>query len=161
MSIAITTEAIYQAFYDDYEKHKAFVHSHTYAGNPLGCVIALTVLRIMKRDHLLERVNVLGKELHEELMKALGNHPHVGEIRHIGLINTIELVEDRKTKKPFAPKKRIGWHIFRKAMEKGLVLRPIGDVIYFNPPLNIERETLKEAVKRCREAVEEVLTTGG
>ena len=93
-------------------------------------------------------------------MKALGNHPHVGEIRHIGLINAIELVEDRKTKKSFSPKKRIGWHIFRKAMEKGLVLRPIGDVIYFNPPLNIERETLKEAVKRCREAIEEVLPEG-
>lgn len=160
MSIAITTEAVYQAFYDDYEKHKAFVHSHTYAGNPLGCVIALTVLRIMKRDHLLEWVNTLGKELHEELMKALGNHPNVGEIRHIGLINAIELVEDRETKKSFAPGKRTGWYIFRKAMKKGLVLRPIGDVLYFNPPLNIDKETLKEAVKRCREAIEEVLPGG-
>ena len=114
----------------------------------------------MKRDHLLERVNTLGKELHEELMKGLGNHPNVGEIRHIGLINAIELVEDRETKKPLAPEKRTGWYIFRKAMEKGLVLRPIGDVLYFNPPLNIEKETLKEAVKRCREAIEEVLPEG-
>jgi adenosylmethionine-8-amino-7-oxononanoate aminotransferase len=157
MSITITTDEIYRAFYDDYNTHKAFVHSHTYAGNPLGCVIASTVIRIMKRDHMLDRVNEMGKYLHEELMKALGDHPNVGEIRHIGLINAIELVEDRKTKKPFDPNRRIGWQIFRRAMNRGLVLRPMGDIIYFNPPLNIDKETIDKAVERCRESVLEIL----
>lgn len=157
MSIAITTDKIYQAFYDDYGSHKAFVHSHTYAGNPLGCAAALAVLRILKRDHILEKAADMGVYLHEELMKALGDHPHIGEIRHIGLINAMEIVEDRKTKKAFDPAKRTGWHIFRRAMELGLVLRPIGDVIYFNPPLNIDKETADKAVRLCKEAVESVL----
>lgn len=123
----------------------------------MGCAIALSVLKIMKRDHILEKVNENGKYLHEELMKALGHHKNVGEIRHIGLINAIELVEDPETKKAFDPAKRIGWHIFRKAMARGLVLRPMGDVIYFNPPLNIAREDLDKGIALCKEAVEEVL----
>ena len=157
MSIAITTNEIYNAFYDDYGTHKAFVHSHTYAGNPLGCAAALAVLRIMKRDHILEKAQKMGIYIHAELMKALGNHPHVGEIRHIGLINALELVEDRKTKKAFDPGQRIGWQIFRRAMDRGLVLRPIGDVIYFNPPLIIDRDSVDKAVRLCKESVEDVL----
>lgn len=157
MSIAITTDKIYNAFYDDYGTHKAFVHSHTYAGNPLGCAAALAVLRILKRDHILEKAADMGKYIHAELMKALGDHPNVGEIRHIGLINAIELVEDRETKKAFDPAKRTGWQIFRRAMDRGLVLRPIGDVIYFNPPLNIDKETVDKAVTLCKESVEDVL----
>lgn len=157
MSITITTDKVYDAFYDDYGTHKAFVHSHTYAGNPMGCAIALAVLKIMKRDHILEKVHTDGIYLHEKLMEALGHHKNVGEIRHIGLINAIELVEDPKTKKAFDPSRRIGWHIFRKAMDLGLVLRPMGDIIYFNPPLNISREDLDKGVALCKEAVEAVL----
>ena len=157
MSLTVTTDAVYEAFYDDYGTHKAFVHSHTYAGNPMGCAIALAVLKIMKRDHILERVRENGKYLTALLQNALGNHKNVGEIRHIGLIHAIELVEDPKTKKAFDPARRIGWHIFRKAMDLGLVLRPMGDVIYFNPPLNIEKEDLEKAVDMCKEAVETVL----
>lgn len=157
MSLTVTTDAVYDAFYDDYGTHKAFVHSHTYAGNPMGCAIALAVLKIMKRDHILERVRENGKYLTALLQNALGNHKNVGEIRHIGLIHAIELVEDPKTKKAFDPARRIGWHIFRKAMDLGLVLRPMGDVIYFNPPLNIEKEDLEKAVDMCKEAVETVL----
>lgn len=157
MAITITTEAIYQAFYDEYGRHKAFVHSHTYAGNPIGCAAALAVLRILKRDRILEKAAEVGEYLHEELEKALGNHPNMGEIRHIGLINAMELVEDRETKKPFDPARRIGWHIFRRAMARGLVLRPMGNVMYFNPPLTLDKETAKKAVELCRASVEDVL----
>lgn len=157
MSLTITTDKIYNAFYDDYGTHKAFVHSHTYAGNPMGCVIALKVLEIMKRDHILEKVNENGKYLHEKLMEALGDHPNVGEIRHIGLINAIELVADKKTKERLPSKNRTGWHIFRKAMGLGLVLRPMGDILYFNPPLNIERRDLDKGIQMCKEAIESVL----
>ncbi len=157
MSVTVTTDAVYDAFYDDYGTHKAFVHSHTYAGNPMACAVALAVLKMMKRDHILERVRENGTYLTGLLQNALGNHKNVGEIRHIGLIHAIELVEDPKTKKPFDPARRIGWHIFRKAMKKGLVLRPMGDVIYFNPPLNIEKEDLDKAVALCTESVEEIL----
>ena len=79
--------------------------------------------------------------------------------RHTGCFPCakFELVEDKKSKRAFDPEKRIGWHIFRKAMDLGLVLRPIGDVIYFNPPLTIDEPTMDEAVRRCRDAVHAVL----
>lgn len=157
MSITITTDKIYDAFYDDYGTHKAFVHSHTYAGNPMGCAAALAVLRIMKRDRILEKAAEMGEYLHAELVRALGDHPNVGEIRHIGLINAIELVKDRETKEAFPSELRTGWQVFRRAMDRGLVLRPIGDMIYFNPPLNIDKETVDKAIRLCKEAVEEIL----
>jgi adenosylmethionine-8-amino-7-oxononanoate aminotransferase len=153
MSIVAVTQAVYDAFYDDYGKHKAFVHSHTYAGNPLGCAAALEVLHIMKRDHVLEKAREKAAYFHKILKDALGNHPNVGEIRHIGLINAIELVRDRTEKSAFDPELRIGWHIFRKAMELGLVLRPMGDIIYFNPPLTISRDEMNQAVDLCKKAV--------
>jgi len=157
MSIAITTEKIYQVFYADYNEHKAFVHSHTYAGNPLACAAALAVLQVLREDKVLETAAQTAVYLHQALEEALGGHPNVGEIRHIGLINALELVEDKKTRAAFDPKRRIGWQIFRKAMDLGLVLRPIGDVIYFNPPLNIDKKTCAKAVKLCQEAVLAVL----
>lgn len=157
MSLTITTEKIYQAFYDDYGKHKAFVHSHTYAGNPLACRAALAVLEILQRDQMLAKAAEKAVYLHEQLEKALGSHKNVGEIRHIGLINALELVIDRESKRPFPASKRIGWQIFRVALELGLVLRPIGDVLYFNPPLTIDKATIDKAVARCATAVEKIL----
>ena len=153
MSLTITTDQVYNAFYDDYGTQKAFVHSHTYAGNPLACSIALKVLDILERDNLLERVRENGAYLHARLQEAVGNHPNVGEIRHIGLINALELVLNKQTKEPFPSKCRLGWQIFRKAMDKGLVLRNMGDVLYFNPPLTIERKDLDKAVAILRDAL--------
>lgn len=157
MSLTITTDAIYEAFYDDYDTHKAFVHSHTYAGNPLGCAIANAVITILDRDHLVERAEREGAYFHRRLMEVLGSHKNVGEIRHIGLINAIELVENKDTKEPFLPRRRVGWHIFRNALELGLVLRPMGDVLYMNPPLTIERDDMEKAISLCHDAIVAVL----
>lgn len=157
MALTITTEKIYQAFYDEYGTHKAFVHSHTYAGNPLACAAALSVLTILQRENILKKAAKKAIYLHNMLEDALGSHQNIGEIRHIGLINALELVKDKKTKQPFDAQRRIGWHIFRKAMDRGLVLRPIGDVLYFNPPLTIDTETMELAVARCTAAVHDVL----
>lgn len=157
MSITVATDRIYGAFYGDYGSGRTFVHSHTYAGNPLGCAAALAVLRLLKRDHVLEKAAERAVYLHEKLEQALGDHPNVGEIRHIGLINAIELVRDRNTKEPLDPSLRTGWHIFRRAMDMGLVLRPIGDIIYFNPPLIIDEDTIDKAVMLCQKAVVDIL----
>ena len=85
--------------------------------------------------------------LHEKLSETFENHPNVGEIRHIGLINAIELVKDKKTKESFDSRLRLGYQIYKKALNLGLVLRPLGDVIYFNPPLNITKAEVDEAVR--------------
>ena len=157
MSIAAVTQRIYDAFYADYSAGRAFMHSHTYSGNPLGCAAALAVQHIFRTEPVLENAARTAGWLTERLQAELGAHPQVGEIRHIGLIHAIELVTDRETKRPFAAEKRLGYEIYKRALQKGLVLRPLGDVLYFNPALNIGREELALAVRLTHEAIEEVL----
>lgn len=155
MAITITTQEIYDAFYDDYNKGKAFMHSHTYSGNPLGCVAALAVQKILREDNILENAAKTGKYLHQKLTEKLLQKPYVGEIRHIGLINGIELVKDKETKEGFESEKRVGYEIYKIALKKGLLLRPLGNVLYFNPPLIITKEEIDCAVDRCVSSIEE------
>ena len=157
MAITVTTEKIYQAFYADYNEGKAFLHSHTYSGNPLGCAAALAVQDILQDGTVLKQAQVRAAYLTEKLQDALGKHPHVGEIRRLGLIHAIELVTDRRTKEGYPGEQRMGYQIYQKALEKGLLLRPLGNVLYFNPPLIINEQELDQAVAWCKEAVEEVL----
>ena len=157
MAITITTQKIYDAFYADYNEGKAFMHSHTYSGNPLGCSAALAVQKILREDNVLAKANETAVYLHDSLQNALGDYKYTGEIRHIGLINAIELVKDKDTKEAFDAKARVGYQIYKKALTKGLLLRSLGDVLYFNPPLNIERQTLDKAVQLCTEAIKEIL----
>lgn len=146
MSVVCTTERVYQAFYDDYSKNKAFVHSHTYAGNPLACAAAVTVIRILKRDKIIDKANETALWLTDELTKKFSDIENVGEIRHIGLIHAIELVKDKSTLNPFPSSERLGYRIYQDALKEGLLLRCIGDILYFNPPLNISREDLSKAI---------------
>ncbi len=157
MAIVCTTDKIYDAFYDDYNKGKQFMHSHTYAGNPIGCSAALAVIDMLKHDHILEDAAVKGKMFHEKLMETFGDHKNVGEIRHIGLINAMELVTDKASKTGFDGNLRVGYEIYKKALTHGLLLRPLGNVIYFNPPLNIADEDLLKAIDLAKLSMDEVL----
>lgn len=158
MSITITTDEIYAAFYADYQEGKAFMHSHTYSGNPLGCAAALAVLKILREEQILAQAKKRAFYLHQCLKEALGDHPHVGEIRHIGLINALELVKDKGTKRGFPAELRLGYEIYKKALGLGLLLRPLGNVLYFNPPLIINEREIDLAVKRCAQALKSVLS---
>lgn len=157
MAITVTTDEVYNAFYADYNEGKAFLHSHTYSGNPLGCAAALAVQSLLQDGSILEQAAVRAQYLTEQLNQALGNHPHIGEIRHLGLIHAMELVVDRDTKEGYDSSLRMGYQIYNKALEKGLLLRPLGNVLYFNPPLIINEAEIDQAVAWCKEAVEEVL----
>ena len=157
MAITITTDKIYDAFYADYSEGKAFMHSHTYSGNPLGCSAALAVLNILKNDEILVNASLRSSYLNNKLISALGDHKNVGEIRSIGLINAIELVADKKNKVGFDSNLRIGYQIYKKALENGLVLRPLGNVLYFNPPLTITEQEIDESVMRCIKSINEIL----
>ena len=157
MSITVVKEKIYEAFYADWSEGKAFMHSHTYAGNPLGCAAALAVLDILDEENILEQAENTAAWLTERLSETFGAHPNVGEIRHIGLIHALELVEDRAEKRPFDSKRRLGYAIYRRALQHGLLLRPLGDILYFNPPLNIGRNDLETAMERMKLSMDEVL----
>lgn len=157
MAITITTQQIYDAFYADYSEGKAFMHSHTYSGNPLGCACALAVQNIFRRDSILERAAVRAEYLNRKLTERLGDYKHMGEIRHIGLINAMELVKNPETKESFDGKNRTGYQIYKKALKRGLLLRPLGDVLYFNPPLIINESEIDQAVERCALSIEDIL----
>ena len=157
MSVAVTTQKIYDAFYADYSTGKAFMHSHTYSGNPLACSAANAVLDIMADGSVLKTANENAIYFTNLLKEKFTEHKHVGEIRHIGLINAIEIVKNPKTKEPFDSKLRTGYQIYKKALKKGVLLRPLGDVIYFNPPLIINREQLNYATNIAYECINEVL----
>lgn len=157
MALTVTTEKIYQAFYSDYNEGKAFMHSHTYSGNPLGCSAALGVQQVLKEERIIEKAQQRAPFLHQQLVEAFADDVHVGEIRQLGLINAIELVADRHTKAPFDSKKRTGYAIYKQALKEGLLLRPLGDVLYFNPPLVITEEEMTAAISRMKTAFYKVL----
>ena len=157
MAITITTREIYDAFYADYNEGKAFMHSHTYSGNPLGCSAALAVQKVFREDKILEKAVQRAPYLTQALENELSAHKHVGEIRHIGLIHAIELVKDKETKEGFESELRMGYQIYKKALQHGLILRPLGNVLYFNPPLIINEEEIDKAVGKCVQAIKEIL----
>ncbi|MCR5756822.1 MAG: adenosylmethionine--8-amino-7-oxononanoate transaminase [Selenomonas sp.] len=156
MSVTGVSEEIYQAFYGDYSEHRAFMHSHTYAGNPLGCAAALAVQKILAEEDVLAKAGKTAKWLTKAMMERFGNHRNVGEIRHIGLIHALELVADKQGKTSL-PGPRTGYAIYKAALRRGLLLRPLGDVLYFNPPLNIRQEELTLAMDIMEAAMAEVL----
>lgn len=157
MAITITTDEIYDAFYADYNEGKAFMHSHTYSGNPLGCSAALAVLKVLREEHILDKAKVRAQYLHKKLNEALADYSNMGEIRHIGLIHAMELVANKATKEGYEAELRIGYQIYKKALQKGLILRPLGNVLYFNPPLIIQEEDIDKAVEICKQSVKSVL----
>src|SRR5579863_10124928 len=96
LSAVMTTDAIYEAFYDEYTKLNAFLHSHSFTGNPLACAVALASLRIFREDNVLERNRVLAAHMGARALDLEG-HPHVDEVRQRGMIVAIELVKDKAT----------------------------------------------------------------
>ena len=159
MSICVTTQEIYDAFYDDYSKGKAFMHSHTYAGNPLACSAAIEVLNILKEEKIIEKANEKAKYFNRIIKDKFIDLPYVGEVRHIGLINAIELVKDKVSKESYPSQMRLGYQIYKKALKKGVLLRPLGDVIYFNPPLIIEKEDMDFVTDVAKECMIDVMTS--
>ena len=133
------------------------MHSHTYSGNPLACSAANAVLDIMSDGTVLKNANENAVYFNNLLKEKFTDYKYVGEIRSIGLINAIELVKNPKTKEPFDYKQRFGYQIYKKALKKGVILRPLGDVIYFNPPLIIDRETMNFVTDVAYECINEVL----
>ena len=158
MALLVTTQKIYDAFYADYNTGKAFMHSHTYSGNPLACSAANAVLDILEEGTVLNKAHENAIYFNNIINEKFLNHKNVGEIRHIGLINAIELVKNKAAKEPFDSKLRTGYQIYKKALKRGVILRPLGDVIYFNPPLIIEQQDMDYAVNTAFECMNEVLS---
>ncbi len=152
LSAVLTTEQIYQAFYDDYENLTAFLHSHSYTGNPLGCRAALATLDIFKQDNIIQK-NIALADYIRQACQPLTEHPHVAEVRQTGMITAVEIVKDRTKKIEFDWRERRGLKIYEYALEQGVLLRPLGNVIYFMPPYVIEKHEIDLMVKTALEGI--------
>lgn len=157
MAMFVTTQKIYDAFYADYNEGKAFMHSHTYSGNPLACSAAIEVLNILEDEKIIEKANAKAPYFTKIIRDKFLPLENVGEVRTIGLINAIELVKDKNTKEPFESTLRVGYQIYKKALKKGVLLRPLGNVIYFNPPLIISKGDMDFVVDVAFDCTKEVL----
>ena len=139
-----------------------FQHGHTYIGHPVAAAAALAVQKIIKRDGLLDAVRTRGAHFERSLRDALGAHPHVGDIRGRGLFRGVELVEDRATKRPFDPAHRVNAKVKAAAMERGLMVYPMGgtidgvrgDHVLLAPPFIASEADLDEIVGRLAGAIE-------
>ena len=129
----LTSADVYAAFYAEYNAGKAFLHSHSYTGNPLACAAALATLEIFRTQPVLQRNRVLAARLAQRL-EVLRAHPQVADVRQTGLIAAVELVADKASRTPYPARERRGLRARLDALQRGVLLRPLGDVIYAMPP---------------------------
>jgi len=153
LSAVLTTSTVYDAFYAEYASGKAFLHSHSYTGNPLACRAALETLAIFRDEPVLERNRLLAARIGAKLA-VLRDHPHVADIRQTGMIAAVELVRDKATRTPFAAAERRGLRAYLHGLEHGVLLRPLGDIIYFMPPYVITPEEIDLMIDTAIGAIE-------
>jgi adenosylmethionine-8-amino-7-oxononanoate aminotransferase len=157
LSAVLTTAGVYDAFYGDYAAGKAFLHSHSYTGNPLACRVALETLAIFRDEPVLERNRHLAVHLGRRL-EALRDHPHVADVRQTGMIAAVELVADKAGRRPFPAQQRRGLRVYLHGLEHGVLLRPLGDVIYFMPPYVVSAEEIDLLVDTAIAGIERAVS---
>jgi adenosylmethionine-8-amino-7-oxononanoate aminotransferase len=160
LAATLTTEEVYRAFLGRYDEWKTFFHGHSYTGNPLGCAVALANLAVFRKERTLARLQPKIATL-TRLLEPLGGLAHVGEIRQRGFMVGIELVRDRATKSPYPLERRIGHRVAMEARRRGLVIRPLGNVIVLMPPLTATPRELVRMVAIIRDAVRAVTAGSG
>ena len=157
MSITMITDDIYMAFYDDYLKGKSFLHSHSYSGNPLGCAIAVETLKIFKEENILSIINDKGNYLKDRIEEVFKDHKNIYEYRQIGFIGALDLIKDKEKKEFFPSTSRAAYEIYKIALKKGAILRPLGNTIYFMPPYVITKDEIDKMIQICLESIDEYL----
>ena len=153
LAAVLATQGIYDGFLDD-SRERAFLHSHSYTGNPLACAAALRSLAIFDEDGVLARNRATAARM-SQLAQVFAGLPHVAQMRQAGMIVAIELSRDGNRATPFAPALRIGLRAYRAALERGVVLRPLGDILYWMPPYCIDEGQLQLLAEVTRAAIGE------
>jgi adenosylmethionine-8-amino-7-oxononanoate aminotransferase len=133
-----TTPALPHAVLGEPHENKTFFHGHTYTGNPLACAAASANLHLMEKNDTVARAAKTGELMGRLLQERLGDGRFAGDIRRRGMMAGIELVRDRETKEPFPAGFRAGYRVCKAAMDRGVRIRPLGDVVVLMPPLALE-----------------------
>jgi adenosylmethionine---8-amino-7-oxononanoate aminotransferase len=152
LSVVLTSNAVYEAFYDDYATLRAFLHSHSYTGNPLACAAALATLDLFAASDVLAGNRARAAQMRAGVAE-LEDHPHVAEIRQAGMILAIEMVQDRATRRPYPWQERRGLKVYQHGLASGVLLRPLGHVVYFMPPYVVDEEDIALMTRTAVEGV--------
>ena len=152
LSCVLTTPAIYAAFYAEYGQRKAFLHSHSYTGNALACRAALATLDLFERDNTLVKNRDLAARMRAATAR-FADHPHVSEVRQTGMIVAMDMLADKPGRKPYPWQERRGYQAYQQALKMGVLLRPLGNVIYFIPPYVITQEEIDLMVDVAEKAI--------
>ncbi len=152
MGATLTNDKVYDAFYADYGENKTFYHGHTFTGNPLAAAAALGSLQVFADEQPLVHIQETIPHLHQR-MKQFAGLEWVGDVRCLGMICALELVKDKKTREEFSFTDRVGWKIYLKGLEKGLILRPMGNAVYLWLPLSTSKEEIDEITELTYQVV--------
>jgi adenosylmethionine-8-amino-7-oxononanoate aminotransferase len=155
LAATLATEAVFEAFLAPYEEFRAFFHGHTYTGNALACAVALASLEVFREERTLERLAPKIVRLRERLDAEIAPLPAVGDVRQEGCMVGIELVTDRDARTPYPAAARIGQGVARAARARGVILRPLGNVIVLMPPLAITDDELERLLDVTRDSIVE------
>jgi len=155
LAATLTTDEIYNAFLGDYSDKKTFYHGHSYTGNPLACAAALANLKIFQEEKVLEglvpKIAVTAAKL-----QKIASLDHVGDVRQRGLIIGIELIRDKHSKLSYSWEQAIGASVCLQARRRGLLIRPIGDVVVFMPPLASSAAELEQMLTIIESSIREI-----
>lgn len=146
LSTILTTDEIYNAFYDEYTKLNAFLHSHSYTANPIACAAANASLDIFENSKIIQKNKSTSRYIYNKI-KKFWNHPNIGDVRQHGMISAIEMVKDKSKKIPYDWKERRGMRCYEYGLKNGVLLRPLGNVIYFMPPYIINRKQIDKVIE--------------
>lgn len=149
----LTSDQIYQMFYDDYDTLRAFLHSHSYTGNPLACAAANATLDIFATDNVIENNRALAAHMAQALA-PLNDHPHVAEVRQTGMIAAVEMVRDKASRTAYDWRERRGLRVYQHALTRQALLRPLGSVTYFMPPYVITPDQIDHLARVAIEGID-------
>lgn len=159
LAATLAAGKVYDAFLGEFSELKTFFHGHSYTGNPLACAAALACLDLFETEKTIEgmqpRVRLLGEHL-----SRMAELPYVGDVRYKGLMAGVELVRDKKTKEPYPWEEKMGWQVAYQARDRGVIIRPLGNVVVIMPPLSISMENLEQLLRVIRESIARA-TEGG
>jgi len=152
LAVTLATQELYEAFLGEFRDLKTFFHGHSYTGNPLACAAAIACLDLFEKEQTL--MNLKGKiEILEEWLKEILSLQHVGDVRNAGFMAGIELVKDKETKEPYDWAEKMGWRVAYSTRDRGVFIRPLGNVIVVMPPLTISGRNLRQLLKVIRESI--------
>ncbi len=155
LAATMTTNEVFEGFMGRFDEFKTFFHGHTYTGNPVACAVAVENLALYEKERTIEKMADKIVQLREGL-KRFTDLPHVGEVRQKGFMVGIELVKSRKTKRPYPPGEKVGHRVIMEARKRGVIIRPLGDVIVLMPPPAIDAGILEELVDVTYDCVKKI-----